>query len=101
MPPLVITIFAFRVVAVPAACGGEVGDGRAEDKVAGELKPTVCLRGLKAGHGRRHRLGRERQVGIEVLHAKDRAVNRRHGLRGRRHPVDAEAAQRLHPLPIA
>jgi len=75
---------------VARALGGEVGDRRAEVHVAGEREPAVGRGALEPGHGLRDRLGRQREVGVEVLHAQDRPLGTQlvGGVGG---AVDAEA----------
>ena len=86
---------ANRVVAVAGPLGREVGDGRAEIEVAGEGKPAVGLGRVEAGDRLGNGLGRQREVGVEVLHPQDGAparVGRGGDL------VDAKAPDRLDAL---
>ena len=82
------------VVPVAGPLGGEVGDRGAQVVVAGERQPAVRFGGLQALGGDADGLGRERQVGVEVLHPQDRPVGiRLRGTVGRGgDAVDAEAA---------
>ena len=82
-----------------APLGGEVGDRRAQVEVAGERKPAVRLRVLQFGAGHLERLGRKREIRVEVLHAENgAAVPSPRFLRRGRHSVDAKADDRPHPL---
>ena len=65
---------ALGVVAVTAPLGGEVGDRRAQVEVAGEREPAVRLRVVEFRAGDLERLGRKREVGVEVLHAENGAA---------------------------
>ncbi len=91
---------ALGVVQVPRALGREVGDRHAEREVAGEGEPAVRLRRLQARGRDGDGLGREGEVGVEVLHAEHRPpLARAHRLLGRgRDAVDAEAPDGLEPL---
>ena len=83
---------ALGVVAVAGALGGEVRDRGAQVEVAGEGEPAVRLRVVELRARDLERLGREREVGVEVLHAKDRAaVASPCFLRGSGDAVDSEA----------
>jgi hypothetical protein len=85
---------ALGVVAAAGALGQEVADRRAQIAIAGEGQPAVGLRRLEAPDRLGDRLGRERQVGVEVLQPEHVAP----GVGRVRQPVDAEAADVLQPL---
>ena len=90
---------ALGVVAVAGALGGEVRDRGAQVEVAGEGEPAVRLRVVELRARDLERLGREREVGVEVLHAEDRAaVAAPCFLRGSGDAVDSEADDSLQPL---
>ncbi len=90
---------ALGVVAVAGALGREVRDRGAQVEVAGEGEPAVRSRVVELRARDLERLGRERQVGVEVLHAEDRAaVASPCFLRGSGDAVDSEADNPLEPF---
>ena len=91
---------ALRVVGVARASGEEGGDRLAQLHVAGEREPAVRLRRLQAPGRDADRLRRQRQVGVEVLHAQHRPFGAcaRRLLDRRGDPVDPESADRLESL---
>ena len=70
---------ALRVVAVPGALGSEVGDRLPQRHIAGEREPAVRLGLLERLARGRDGLGRERQVGVQVLEAENRPLGVRPG----------------------
>ena len=89
-----------RVERMPCPGGEERGDRLAEVDVAGEREPAVRLGRLEAPRRDADGLGRQREVGVEVLHAQHRPSGVRPCRLVRRggDEVDPEASNRLEPL---
>src|SRR5205085_11986298 len=90
---------ALRVVPVARASGGEVRDRRSQLQVARERQPAVRGRRLERLARHAHRLARQRQIGVEVLHPENRPARvRACGLVGRGgDSVDPEAVNGVEP----
>ena len=83
---------ALGVVGRAVALRDVVGDRRAQVEIAGERQPRVADRVVERLARDLPRLGRKRQVGVQVLEPEHVGIGDRRG-----HPVDAEAGHAVHP----
>ncbi len=84
---------AHRVVDAAVAGRDVLRDRRPQPEIAGERQPRVRDRVVERGARDGDRLGRQAEIGVEVLQPQNVGVEHRRG-----HAVDAEAGDPLHPL---